>query len=110
AKRIFFIAHSPCLTPFCRRPEPTWRGPKDFSDPTRELVTAQIVWLRQALIWPHRRVTCLFFIAHLAPLARGFFYACAGACLICRQCRWATGSRGRLRCAAATMRCSEPGT
>ena len=28
---------------FYRRLDPTWRGQKEFSDPTREFVTAQIV-------------------------------------------------------------------
>jgi hypothetical protein len=43
AKRIFFIAHSPLCCAFYRRLDPTWRGQKEFSDPTREFVTAQIV-------------------------------------------------------------------
>ena len=38
----FLHSHSPCVTPFCRRPEPTWRGPREFRDITRELVAAQI--------------------------------------------------------------------
>ena len=41
AKRNFFIAHSPCVRPFCGRS--VARGPKSFGNGTREPVTAQIL-------------------------------------------------------------------
>ena len=43
AKRIFFIAHSPFVSPFCRRSVASWRRSKDFSDDTKAWVTGQIV-------------------------------------------------------------------
>jgi hypothetical protein len=85
-----------CVAPFCRRTEPTLRGPKEFSDATRELVTAQIVgWFnvirrknqtlqiwsskkrrrKAALIWPYRRVSIFPLHSYpLSPASRGAFF------------------------------------
>ena len=97
AKRIFFIAHSPCVSPFCRRSVASWRGPKDFSDATREWVTGQIVrWVnvirrknqslqtwrskkrrgKVALIWPYRRVSVFPLHSPLSPACAGLSFCC----------------------------------
>jgi hypothetical protein len=95
AKKSFFIARSPCVTPFSRRLLASRRGPKDFDDGTGESVAAQIVGLanvtgrrnqplqiwrlkkprsKPALMWPRRLINV--FSLHnyrLQPRSRGAF-------------------------------------
>jgi hypothetical protein len=111
-KEEFLHSNSPSVTPFYTRSVASWRGPKDFSDATRELVTAQIVGLvnvirrknqslqiwrskkrrgKAALIWPYRRDN--IFALHsfpLSPARAGLFLCLRPLCPRVSPCRLRT--------------------